>query len=159
MRGSIDLWSDDGDDRPGEGSAESSEIADDDLPALALNIPPGVSRNDIGDTIFEDDEEVSDELSDPPRRAMREDESASDIPGERADDTTEERDTNLEGDGRASSGLSPEQVEAAEKEFGDLIRGVRLTSKTRGITQAELDQIEKAIRRGIAVRGISTTVR
>ena len=41
MRGSIDLGYDDGDDRPGEGSAESSEIADDDFPALALNIPPG----------------------------------------------------------------------------------------------------------------------
>ena len=106
MRGSIDLGYDDGDDRPGEGSAESSEIADDDFPALALNIPPGVSRNDICDTTFEDDEEVSDELPDPPRRATREDESASDIPGERADDTTEERDTILEGDGRASSGLS-----------------------------------------------------
>jgi hypothetical protein len=130
MRGPIDLSYDDGDDWPGERAAGSSEIADDGFPADALDIGPGVSGIDNGCTIVESESEfgqdVSDVLADPPCTATREGESASHIPGERADDITEERDTNLEGDGWASSGLSPEQVEAAEKEFGDLIRGVRL---------------------------------
>jgi hypothetical protein len=127
MRGPIDLWHDDGDDRPGKGSAESPEIADDDYSALTVDIPAGVSGNDTGCTLVDDGEEVGDELPDPPRTATPKGGSASDIPGEqRADDTTEERDTILEGDGRASSGLSPEQAEAAEKEFGDRIHGLRL---------------------------------